>query len=185
MSSKSNEILSANRAHATDSDVFKLLVERLIGKALVLYKDLHQLPLMMDNILMSVVFLNFEKLKPKKKLSTEIYIQIMLLYVMGWIEEYLDEIQDKKEKELALDYLLCKFYVHLVGSKNALDSTTEFVLLLSDVHKFILDDFMSENRKKIIIQIGRSNAAYDKVRLEIDTSLALILNEWMQFKDLK
>ena len=76
-----NKIHSANHAHASDSDAFRLLIEILIGKALVLYKDLNQLPLMMDNILMSVVFLNFEKLKPKKELSTEIYIQIMLLYV--------------------------------------------------------------------------------------------------------
>ena len=42
-----------------------------------------------------------------------------------------------------------------------------------------------EDSKRIIIQIGRSNAAFDKVRLETDTSLALILNEWMQFEGLK
>jgi len=164
--------------------IFKLLVARLIVKASELFKQLNQKPMMSDNYLMSVVFIDFKKLKPKKKLDTKIYIQILLLYVMGWLQEYLNEIQDEHQRNQTLYFLLCQFYKYIVGAPIHINNDAEFALLQSDINNFIFDDCIATKNRQIIIQMGRWNAACDKDEDETDTSLALILNEWMQFKGL-
>jgi hypothetical protein len=166
-------------------NIFKLLVGRLIIKTEELFKQVKQKPMMSDNYLFSVVFINFEKIKPKKNLNSETYIQIMLLYVMGWLEEYMDEVQDEKYKNQCTTYLLCWFYKYLVGVVPIqIANETEFVLLQMDVNKIISNKRLTANKKKIIVQMGRWNAACDKDKNETDTPLILVLHEWMQFKDL-
>jgi len=164
--------------------VFKLLVARLIVKASELFKQLNQKPMMSDNYLMSVAFIDFEKLKPKKKLDTKIYIQILLVYMMGWLEEYLDEIQDENQKNQTLFFLLCQLYKYLIGLPIHIKDDNEFLLLQQEIFNCISDDRLAKS-KKTISQFGRSNAAFDKDEEVSDTTLVLILNEWMQFKSLK
>jgi hypothetical protein len=165
--------------------IFKLLVARLILKASDLFKQMEQKPMMNDNYLMSVVYINFEKLKPKKRLDTNIFIQIMLLYIMGWLQEYLDEIKDENEKNQTLFFLLCQFYLYLVGSQINIKNGAHFKLLQKDVTNLISDGSIADKKRRTLIQMGRWSAACEKGENETDTSLALILNEWMQFKDLK
>lgn len=164
--------------------IFRLLVARLILKASDLFKQLGQKPMMSDNYLMSVVFIDFEKLKPKKRLDTNIFIQIMLLYTMGWLQEYFNEIKDDNEKDKTIFFLLCQFYLYLVGSQTIIKNDAHFALLQQDVFNFISDDSIVDKKRQTLIQMGRWSAACDKGENEIDTSLALILNEWMQFKGL-
>jgi hypothetical protein len=164
--------------------VFKLLVARLIVKASELFKQLNQKPMMSDNYLMSVAFIDFEKLKPQKKLDTKIFIQILLVYMMGWLEEYLDEIQDEDQKNQTLFFLLCQFYKYLIGSPIQIKDDNEFLLLQQQIFNCISDHRLNKHKQKTITQFGRCNAACDKDEDETDTSLALILNEWMQFKSL-
>ena len=165
--------------------IFKLLVARLIVKASELFKQLNQKPMRSDNYLMSVVFIDFEKLKPQKKLDTKIYIQILLVYMMGWLEEYLDEIQDEHQKNQTLFLLLCQFYKYLIGSPIHINGDNEFLMLQQEIFNCISDDRLTKNKQKTITQFGSRNAACDKEEDATDTSLALILNEWMQFKNLK
>jgi hypothetical protein len=165
--------------------ILKLLVARLILKASDLFKQLNQKPMMSDNYLMSVVFIDFEKLKPKKRLETNIFIQIMLLYIMGWLQEYLDEIQDEHEKNQTLIFLLCQFYLYLIGSQINIKNDAHFALLQLDVNNLISDDSIADKKRRTFIQMGKWSAACDKGENKTDTSLALILNEWMQFKGLR
>jgi len=166
--------------------IFKLLVTRLIIKAEELFKQVKQQPMIGNNYLFSVVFIDFEKIKPKKNLNSEIYTQIMLLYVMGWLEEYMDEVQDEKYKNQCTTYLLCRFYKYLVGVVPIhIANETDFALLQIDVDKIISNKRLTANKKKLIVQMGRWNAACDKDKNEIETPLILVLHEWMQYKDLK
>lgn len=165
--------------------IFRLLVASLILKASVLFIKLGQKPMMSDNYLMSVVFINFEKLKPKKRLDTNIFIQIMLLYTMGWLGEYLNEIKDENEKDKTIFFLLCQFYLYLIGLQTIIKDDAHFVLLQQDVFKVISDDSITEKKRRVLMQMGIDDAACEKGENEHDTSLGLILNEWMQFKGLK
>ncbi len=165
--------------------IFKLLVARLVAKVSELFSQVNEKPMLSDNFLLSVVFINFEKLKPKNKLDKKIYIQILLLYAMGWLEEYLDEIQDENKKNQTLFFLLCQFYKYLIGSSILITNDSEFSLLQQEIFHLIDDERLTKKMQIAITQLGRSNAAYDKDEGAIDTSLALILNVWMQFKGLK
>jgi hypothetical protein len=165
--------------------IFKLLVARLVAKASELFSQVNEKPMLSDNFLLSVVFINFEKLKPKNKLDKKIYIQILLLYAMGWLEEYLDEIKDENKKNQTLFFLLCQFYKYLIGSSILISNDSEFSLLQQEIFHLIDDERLTKKLQIAITQLGRSNAAYDKDEGAIDTSLALILNVWMQFKGLK
>ena len=165
--------------------IFKLLVARLVVKASELFKQVNATPMLDSNYLLSVAFIDFEKLKPKNKLDQRTYIQIMLLYMMGWLEEYLDEIQDENQKNQTLFYLLCQFYKYLIGTSVHIKNDGEFVLLQQEIFQCISDSRLTKNKQKKITQMGKWNAACDKGEDAIDTSLALILNEWMQFKELK
>ena len=165
--------------------IFKLLVARLVAKASELFNQVNEKPMLSDNYLLSVVFINFEKLRPKNKLDKNIYIQILLLYAMGWLEEYLDEIQDENRKNQTLFFLLCQFYKYLIGSSILIKNDTEFSLLQHEIFNLIDDERLTKKKQMAITQLGRSNAACDKDEDEIDTSLALILNVWMQFKGLR
>ena len=166
--------------------IFELLATRLIIKTEELFKLLNQKPMMAHNYLFSVVFIDFKKLKPKKSLDTKIYIQIMLLYVMGWLQEYFDEMENEEEKKQCISLLLCWFYKYLVGTTPIqITNNIEFAQLKLDTFEFISGDWMTENKKRIITQMGRSSAACEKDEEETDTSLILILNEWMQFEGLK
>lgn len=109
----------------------------------------------------------------------------MLLYAMGWLEEYIDEIQDEKHKNQITTYLLCWFYKYLVGATSLqIADESQFSLIQLDIHKIISNKRLTEKKKKIIVQMGRWNAACDKDKNETDTPLILVLHEWMQFKDL-
>ena len=166
--------------------IFKLLVTRLIIKTEELFKVVKQKPMMGDNYLFSVVFIDFSKIKPKKSLTTKIYIQIMLLYVKGWLDEYFDEMEDGSHKNQCILLLLVWFYKYLVGTKPIfITNDFEFAQLLTDITDIISNSGIEENEKNIISQIGKSNAAFDKDKNDTDISLILILNEWMQFKVLK
>jgi hypothetical protein len=173
------------KEHEEFETIFKLLVAKLIVKASDLFKQMNQKPMMSDNFLMSVVFIDFERAKPKKELSTNIFIQIMLLYAVGWLQETLDEIKDENEKNQNIFYLICLFYLYLVGSKVHINNDAHFELLLTDVINLISDDSIDEKKRQLLKQMGRWSAECDKGENGIETSLALILNEWMQFKGLK
>lgn len=167
------------------NQIFKFLVASLIAKTAEFYQQLNQEPLLKDNYLLSVIFIDFKKLKPKKKLDTEIYIQILLLYAIGWLSEYLDEMQKEDDGNLTQNFLLCRFYKYIINGDLKINNKTEFLLLQSDVSTHINNERMAEEKQKVIMLMGRWSAASYKGGDEVDSSLALILNEWMQFKVLK
>jgi hypothetical protein len=165
--------------------IFKLLVARLIQQTSELFKQLDQSPMMNDSYLLSVVFIDFKKLKPKKSLDSDVYIQIMLLYAMGWLDEFFDYINDESQRKISINFLLCNFYKYLVAGTIFVKNTDEFELLEEQIYNDAFNGRISDKKKKVIIQHGRYNAACDKKEGESSIPLALILNEWMQFKDLK
>lgn len=162
--------------------ILKLLVARLVVKTSELFKQMNQHPMMSDNYLLSVVFIDFEKLKPKHQLDFEVYVQIMLLYVMGWLDEYLNDIENENQKKQFEVLLLCWFFKYLIGTPIHINNSSEFLRLQSEVDGFISDDRISKIKKQTIIQLGRWNASFDKDESKSDYTLALILNEWMKFK---
>jgi hypothetical protein len=165
--------------------IFKLLIARLIAKTAELFDQMNQDPMMSDNYLLSVAFIDFKNLKPRKQLDVEAYTQIMLLYVMGWLDEYLREIDIENDKNQIEVLILCWFFKYLNGTSIQIKNSTEFLRLQSEIDKFISDDRISKIKKQTIIQIGSWNAAFDKTDGGNDYNLAIVLNEWMAFKELK
>lgn len=162
--------------------IFKLFAKRLIKKTEELFKLVKQKPMMSDNYLLSVVFIDFSKLKPKRELNTIIYIQIMLIYVNGWLEKYFEKEDDNQKDECKL-LLLIWFYKYLTGSNQLqVINDNEFIQLSLDIAGIITSKSISETEKGLILQMGKWNAAYDLDENETDVSLISILHEWMQFK---
>ena len=96
-----------------------------------------------------------------------------------------DEMQKEDDGNSTQNFLLCRFYKYIINGDLKINNKTEFLLLQSDVSTHINNERMAEEKQKVIMLIGRWSAASYKGGDEVDSSLALILNEWMQFKVLK
>jgi hypothetical protein len=106
---------------------------------------------------------------------------------MGYIHEFFDYIKDETQKNQSVQFLHCHFFTYLIDGSVLIKNSDQIELLQDEINKFIYDERISEKKKNEIIMHGRCDASCDKGEDEYESGipLALILNEWMQFKDLK